>query len=228
VEGNSGSGAGVWATSNGGEAIHAITNSGVFAAIAGFNTNGTSNGAAIFGQKAGNVGDAGFFDGNVHVTKTLTVDLDAVVNGSLRARVDVVLGNADCAEDFTVDKAVEAEPGTVMVLTDAGTLAPATMAYDTRVTGVVSGAGTFRPALILDRIEQSADRQPIALIGKVWCKADAEEAPIAVGDLLTTSPTPGHAMRASDRGRAFGAVLGKALGSLPGGQGLIPILVCLQ
>jgi hypothetical protein len=35
-------------------------------------------------------------------------------------------------------------------------------------------------------------------------------------------------MRASDRDRAFGAVLGKAPGKLPAGQGLIPILVCLQ
>jgi hypothetical protein len=228
VEGNSDSGSGVWATSNTGEAIHAITDSGVSAAIAGFNNNPNGTGAAIFGQKAGEAGDAGFFDGNVHVTKTLTVDLDAVINGSLRARVDVVLGNADCAEDFTVQSATEAEPGTVMVLTDAGTLAPATIAYDTRVTGVVSGAGTYRPALILDRIERAADRLPIALVGKVWCKADAEVAPISVGDLLTTSATPGHAMRASDRDRAFGAVLGKALGKLAAGHGLIPILVCLQ
>jgi hypothetical protein len=168
VEGNSTGGTGVWATSKDGEAIHAITESSVFAAIAGFNNNANGTGAAIFGQKAGSVGDAGYFDGSVHVTKTLTVDLDAVVNGSLRARVDVVLGNADCAEDFTVESAIEVEPGTVMVLTDAGTLAPATKAYDTRVTGVVSGACTYRPALILDRIEQAADRLPIALVGMVW------------------------------------------------------------
>jgi len=49
-----------------------------------------------------------------------------------------------------------------------------------------------------------------------------------VGDLLTTSPTPGHAMRADDPGRAFGAVLGKALRPLADGQGLVPILVALQ
>jgi hypothetical protein len=228
VEGNSDSGTGVWATSTNGEAVHAITGSGALAAVAAFNTNPSGTGAAIFAQKVGNVGDAGFFDGTVHVTKTLTVDLDAVVNGSLRARVDVVLGNADCAEDFTVQNAAEVEPGTVMVLTEAGTLGPAAMAYDTRVAGVISGAGTYRPAIILDRVEQARDRLPIALVGKVWCKAVADAAPIDIGDLLTTSAMPGHAMRASDRDRAFGAVLGKALGRLPSGRGLIPILVCLQ
>ena len=57
---------------------------------------------------------------------------------------------------------------------------------------------------------------------------DADAAPIAVGDLLTTSATPGHAMKAVDHGRAFGALLGKALASLPSGKGLIPVLVALQ
>jgi hypothetical protein len=46
--------------------------------------------------------------------------------------------------------------------------------------------------------------------------------------MLTTSSTPGHAMRATDPGRAFGAVIGKALGSLPSGRGLVPVLVALQ
>jgi hypothetical protein len=35
-------------------------------------------------------------------------------------------------------------------------------------------------------------------------------------------------LKATDRTRAFGAVLGKALEGLEHGRGLIPILVCLQ
>jgi hypothetical protein len=62
----------------------------------------------------------------------------------------------------------------------------------------------------------------------VWCKVDADCGPVEVGDMLTTSPTPGHAMRAVDPVRAFGAVVGKALGSLQSGRGLIPILVTLH
>jgi hypothetical protein len=53
-------------------------------------------------------------------------------------------------------------------------------------------------------------------------------APILPGSLLTTADQPGHAMAATDRDRAFGAILGKALRGLPTGHGLIPILVSLQ
>jgi hypothetical protein len=45
---------------------------------------------------------------------------------------------------------------------------------------------------------------------------------------LTTSPTPGHAMKAVDALKAFGAVIGKALKPLDRGVDMIPILVTLQ
>jgi hypothetical protein len=99
--------------------------------------------------------------------------------------------------------------------------------YDPRVAGVVSGAGSFRPGLILDG-QSGSGRRPLALTGKVWCKVDAEYGAIKLGDLLTTSSTPGHAMRAEQKDRAFGAVIGKALGDFPAGRGILPILVALQ
>ena len=68
----------------------------------------------------------------------------------------------------------------------------------------------------------------VALVGKVYCKVDADPAPIQVGDLLTTSSRAGHAQKVLSRPDAFGAVLGKAMGSLANGQGLIPVLVALQ
>jgi hypothetical protein len=139
---------------------------------------------------------------------------------------DVILQNADCAEDFRVVEQVES--GTVMTLNDAGQLEPGAKPYDKRVVGVVSGAGEFKPALILGRDVGSTDRVPIALMGRVYCKVDASYAPIEVGDLLTTSATLGHAMKASDSERAFGAVLGKALSPLLKGGGMIPILIALQ
>ncbi len=66
-------GAGVGALSQSGEAVHGETHSPAVAAIAGFNLNPAGTGAAIFGQKAGQVGHAGFFDGNVAVTGSLNV-----------------------------------------------------------------------------------------------------------------------------------------------------------
>jgi hypothetical protein len=82
--------------------------------------------------------------------------------------------------------------------------------------------------MILDRQGSSENRMPIALMGKVYCKVDAQYGPIEVGDLLTTSCTAGHAMRATDPMKSFGAVIGKALRPLRAGQGLVPVLVALQ
>jgi hypothetical protein len=114
-----------------------------------------------------------------------------------------------------------------MVVGESEKLAPCDRSYDTRVAGVVSGAVEYRPGLILDRRETGLPRRPIALIGKVYCKVDAAYGSIAVGDLLTTSPTPGHAMKATDATKSFGTTLGKALRSWTDGQGLIPVLVAL-
>lgn len=139
---------------------------------------------------------------------------------------DIMLANADCAEMFDVE--ADAVPGSVMVLTADGVLAPSEKPYDMRVAGVVSGAGAFQPGLILDRRETGRTRAPIALMGKVYCLVDATDQPVEVGDLLTTGETPGHAMRLVERERALGAVLGKALAPLHRGHGLIPILVTLQ
>lgn len=60
------------------------------------------------------------------------------------------------------------------------------------------------------------------------CKVDADIAPIEAGDLLTTSPTRGHAQRVTDRALSAGAILGKALGGLKGGKGVIPVMVAFQ
>jgi len=93
---------------------------------------------------------------------------------------------------------------------------------------VVSGGGGFGPGIVLDQRRGLADRRPVALLGKVYGKVDAGGGAIPIGDLLTTAATPGHAMRARDQERAFGAVIGKALAPLAKGRGLIPILVALQ
>jgi len=176
--------------------------SGVCGAVAAASTDGA--GVTGIGPVAGR------FFGNVVVTG------------------DISLPGADYAEDFDRAEAGEAEPGSVMVLEEGGALRESHDAYDGRVAGVVSGAGGFRPAVILDRREKSDDRVPVALMGKVYCKVDADYGPVSVGDMLTSSPTRGHAMHASDRERSFGAIVGKALRPLHNGRSLVPILVSLQ
>jgi hypothetical protein len=115
-----------------------------------------------------------------------------------------------------------------MVLDDSGNLHPNDAAYDKRVVGVISGAGRFKPGITLGRLPSEGKRMPIALLGKVYCKVDGDYGRVEVGDLLTTSPTRGHAMKATNPDQAFGSIIGKALQSLACGQGLIPILVVLQ
>jgi len=62
----------------------------------------------------------------------------------------------------------------------------------------------------------------------------AENGPVRLGDLLTTSSTPGHAMKAVPKvveGVAVYppvAILGKALEPLRSGKGMIRVLIALR
>jgi hypothetical protein len=148
--------------------------------------------------------------------------------GDVEVHGDIFLPGADCAEQFDLDDDEEVEAGDVVVISLAGGLRRSTVSYDKAVAGVVSGAGTFRPAIVLDGRGNASRRRPIALVGKVFCKVDARYGAVNIGDMLTSSDTPGHAMLAADPAHAFGSVLGKALGRLSEGTGLVPVLVCLQ
>lgn len=218
---NTQSGAGVFGKSATGEGVHGETNSKIFAAVAGIQLSTRGTGAGIYGESRGQ-GPAGFFKGNVIVTG------------------DIFLPGADCAEEFEIadssssSTGPHSQPGTVMVLDERGALRPSKSAYDRRVAGVISGAGEHRAGIVLGRTASKSLSQrrrkevPLALVGKTFCKVDASYSPIAVGDLLTTSPTAGYAMKARDSTRAFGAVIGKAMQPLANGKGLIRILIALQ
>jgi hypothetical protein len=166
-------------------------------------------------------------NGNVGIG-TLSPGARLSVNGDVEVTGDIRLLNADCAEDFDVAGIEEIEPGTVVVIDEEGAVKRSLQAYDTRVAGVISGASGLKPGIILDKQKSSGRRLPLALMGKVACKVDARYSPIEVGDLLTTSPTAGYAMKAKDSRRAFGAVLGKALRALNEGTDTIPVMVALQ
>ena len=138
---------------------------------------------------------------------------------------DIFLANADIAEEFNVSDAESAEPGTVLVAADQFGLTRSTVPFDSRVMGVVAGAGHFKPAIVMDRRAPCSERVPVTVFGKAYCKADADGSPINVGDLLTTGNTAGHLMKADARTITPGALVGKALAPLSHGQGLIPVFV---
>jgi hypothetical protein len=100
--------------------------------------------------------------------------------------------------------------------------------YSTLVAGIYS----TQPGVVASqhRVDDALPNNevPLAVIGIVPCKVTAENGPIAAGDLLVTSATPGHAMKGTDRARMLGAVVGKALEPLREGGGVIQVLVTLQ
>jgi len=169
-------------------------------------------------------------NGNVGVgTAAPTEKLD--VAGAVRATVLKLTGGSDIAEPFDVTSALEVMNGMVLAIDpdSPGNLRIADRAYDRCVAGIVSGAGEVEPALVMSQTGTIADgAYPVALTGRVYCWADASNGPIEPGDLLTTSDTPGHAMKAADPARTPGAVIGKAMTPLARGRGLVLVLVSLQ
>ena len=140
-------------------------------------------------------------------------------------------GGADLAEPFKITQADQpVEEGEVVVIDDAhpGQLKLTDQPYDTRVAGVVSGANGINPGIQMHQQGLLEGGKNVALTGRVYVKADASNGPIKPGDLLTTSSTPGRAMRVSDHLRAQGAILGKAMTALNEGEGMVLVLVTLQ
>jgi len=109
-----------------------------------------------------------------------------------------------------------------------GQLKLSTRAYDARVAGIVSGANGINPGIALHQEDALEGGENVALSGRVYVLADASGGVIEPGDLLTTSDTPGHAMKVTDHARAQGAILGKAMSSLNEGKGMVLVLVTLQ
>ncbi|GAA4978377.1 hypothetical protein [Actinoplanes utahensis] len=214
---NSAGGTGVFGESESGKGIHGLGRSNDHAGVVGTNSAG---GPGVYGKSVS--GPAGFFDGDVRVAQDLIVD------------GDIQLVGADVAEQFEIqtspDEIAESlQPGSVVVLDEHGRIGICGEPYNNRVAGIISGAGDRVPALVLDRTHDTTrKRRPIAVVGKAWCLADATNDPIAVGDLLTTSTRPGHAMRAADRLASIGTVVGKALTALPSGTGHVLVLVGLR
>jgi hypothetical protein len=137
---------------------------------------------------------------------------------------------ADFAEMLPAVPGLEA--GDVLIIGPDGRLARSTRAYQSSVAGVYSTQPGFVGGQPVTG--ERDDHIPLAVLGVVPVKVTAEGGPIAPGDLLATSSTPGHAMRAApltiEGVSVFpsGAILGKALEAWEAGTGVIRMLVVLQ
>ncbi len=178
--------------------------------------------------------DLGFVVRNVGIGTTtpprkLTVRGNILVQSANTGAAVMELGEGlDYAEGFDVSDQEEVTPGAVLVIDqrNPGKLSLSTRPYDSKVAGIVAGGKGLGSAV---RVGVGHFDFDVALAGRVYCNVDATEAGVKPGDLLTTSATPGYAMKVTDRFRAHGAILGKAMEELEKGQrGQIMVLVTLQ
>ena len=170
-------------------------------------------------------------NGNVVITAGTGGSLTFPDNTVQSTAWNGVLSGGDYAESVNVSGSREGyEPGDVLVIDPAseGKFLKSSAPYSTAVTGIYS----TKPGLVGRRqLTARANMKievPMAMIGIVPTKVSAENGPIKPGDLLVTSSKVGYAMRGTDHNQMLGAVIGKAIGHLDSGTGVIEAVVTLQ
>lgn len=170
-------------------------------------------------------------DGNITLTQGSGASIkfpDGTVQSTAYVGSACATGG-DYAEsvDVTGQKAAF-EPGDVISIDPdhPGHFVKSSSPYSTLVAGIYS----TKPGFTGRRQSgpQGAGEIPMAMVGIVPTKVSAESGPIHTGDLLVTSTLLGYAMKGSDGTRTSGAIVGKALGDLKSGTGVIEVLVSLQ
>jgi hypothetical protein len=193
------------------------------ASVAGFNVSGP----LLWGYIGGALGTV-FPD---EVSLTWDYNGNVWISNNCSVASLTIRGGADLAEPFPMSPAKsEMKPGSVVVIDGdhPGQLTLSSQPYDTRVAGVVSGANGVHPGIQMQQQGVLEGGKNVALTGRVYVRADAAYGAIRPGDFLTTSATPGYAMKVADHVRAQGAILGKAMTGLSQGTGMVLVLVTLQ
>jgi len=161
-------------------------------------------------------------------------DLEFAVrnNGNVNADGTYTSPATDLAEVFDVEGPIsDYEPGDVLVISVESdrTVTKSDRPYSMRVAGVYA----TKPGVQLGTPDEGT--VPMGVVGVIPTKVSSENGPIARGDLLVTSSTPGHAMKAEPvvvNGVEIypsGTILGKALEPFEGrGTGVIEVLVNVQ
>jgi len=201
----------------GGFAFYDVTNSGAINQL--LRVNGT--GDTTVSRNLGVAGNVALTGGGAHMTYPDGTVQSTAWNGTTCG--------GDYAEsiDVTGDRKAY-EPGDVLVIDPKaeGKFLKSFEAYATTVMGIYS----TQPGLTGRRVgaPKTGEEVPMAMLGIVPTKVSAENGPIKPGDLLVSSSTPGYAMKGTDHSRMMGALIGKALGHLDSGTGVIEVGIALQ
>ena len=210
-----------------------------------------ANGATVtnnFGVAQEDPGAKNYFAGRIGIG-TLSPGASLEVDGSIKitggssgsiifqdgSQQTTAFIPANCGADYAESVGVSGDrsqygPGDILVIDPAapGKFLRSNEAYSTLVAGIYSTQPGFVGRLHPADATANATEVPMAMVGRVPTKVSAENGAIHVGDLLVSSSTLGYAMKGTDRSQMLGAVIGKALGSLDSGTGVIEVLVTLQ
>lgn len=180
----------------------------VGAGVYSYKTDGTTTNSYVklgltdIGIKAQGNQYAGYFDGPVYMSGTLT--LGKGCNGCM-----------DLAEAMTMAERVEAAD---IVAVDGNLRLVKATKKEMTVIGVISA----KPAMTLNSAEE-INGAPVALAGIVPVKITNENGAIRAGDFITASSIAGYGMKAIEPA----TVVGKALENWNGRQGTIKMFVDL-
>jgi hypothetical protein len=244
-----GASAGLWVyqgsnPNNGGIAMGALSN--LVGSIVSLGTDSSldfqtnNNGAGVDAMRINRYGNVGIgtispgatleVNGNVKLTSGSGASI-TFPDGSIQstAYTGITCSGGDYAEsiDVTGDR-TKYDPGDVLVIDpeNHGKFLKSAEPYSTAVAGIFS----TRPGTVGRRQigPKNPDEVPMAVVGIVPVKVSAENGAIQPRDLLVSASTAGYAMKGTNRQLMLGAVVGKALGSLESGTGVIEVLVTLQ
>lgn len=208
------------------------------ASVRAENLNTSNGGIAIYGKTHGDDATAVFSQqGTGDILKGFSLNVNGggspafqVTNtGRVVTTALQITGGGDLVEGFESSSGL-IEPGTVVVIDpeNPGQLKASATAQDRKVAGVISGAGGVKHGIRMGQDGVLDGENLVAMTGRVYVKCTAKNGAIEPGDLLTTSPIEGHAMRVTDPIQCSGAMLGKAMTGLDAGTGLVLVLVNLQ
>jgi len=216
---------GLWVTTT--STARTATNYGILSRVVRNNTSATYYSGYFY-----NTGSGGYYNG-------LYADKRAGAAIDVAEYIYDTHGNTEAGDVLVADR----DQKESVVLSDSP--------YQTTVLGIV----TTKPHMVMGIdlvMDEKGEPLPdvkatrLTLSGRVPCKVSGENGPIRPGDLLTSSSTPGHAMKwtlldvseakdfeelkamLAENEKRRNAVIGKAVESFDGGTGKIMVLVALQ
>ena len=198
-----------------------VNNNGVTSLTAG---TGVSVSNSAGGASTVSIGQAVATTSDVQFNKVSTKYLTAVDAGSgwalvqgtwhLDSGASFQATFADLAEYYSAD--ADYEPGTVLIFGGEAELTVTAVSSDSRVAGVV----TTNPAYVMNASLEGT-RACLALQGRIPVKVIGT---VRKGDMLTTSNTPGYAIKAMNP--TVGTIIGKALENKDDpGMGVIQVAI---